>query len=224
LFVLSEYSFASPIPAEVKAWCARHSRWLIVGGKEFIDTTQTQFRDTVFVIGPDGKEVFAQGKSRPIQFFDDGLPAKRQTDWNSPWGKIGLCVCYDLSYSRVTDELVRQGAQAIIVPTMDVEAWGGREHALHARVAPVRAAEYGVPIFRLASSGISQAVDENGVVVASASFPGQGQMLAATLALPAHGGHLPPDRFLTWPCMACVALLLGWQLIAWIRGAGAVRR
>ena len=28
LFVLSEYSFASAIPPEIKAWCARHQRWL----------------------------------------------------------------------------------------------------------------------------------------------------------------------------------------------------
>ena len=218
LFVLSEYSFDSPVPPEIKAWCAQHRRWLIVGGKAFVDATQTQFRDTVFVISPEGKEVFAQGKSRPIQFFDDGLPALRQAVWNSPWGKIGLCVCYDLSYSRVTDELIRQGARAIIVPTMDVEAWGGREHALHAKVAPARAAEYGVPVFRLASSGISQAVDTDGVVVAKAPFPGQGQMLAATLALPANGRRVPIDRLLVWPCMAGVVLLLGWQLAAWVRG------
>ena len=137
--------------------------------------------------------------------------------WNSPWGKLGLCVCYDLSYSRVTDELIRQGAQAIIVPTMDVEAWGGREHALHARVAPARAAEYGVPVFRLASSGISQAVGSNGMVVADAPFPGQGQMLAATLMLPMNGGHVPLDRLIVGPCIGGVLLLVGWQLVSWIR-------
>ena len=62
---------------------------------------------------------------------------------------IGICICYDLSYRRVTDPLIRMGAQALIVPTMDVADWGRRQHELHARVAPVRAAEYGVPIFRL---------------------------------------------------------------------------
>ena len=119
----------------------------------------------------------------PIQFFKDGLPAPEQKVWNSPWGKIGFCVCYDLSYTRVTDELVRQGAQLLIVPTMDVEDWGRHEHELHARVAPVRAAEYGIPIFRLASSGISQAVAGGGQVVAKAPFPGSGEILSAKLRL-----------------------------------------
>ena len=45
---------------------------------------------------------------------------------------------------------------------MDVADWGRHQHELHARVAPVRAAEYGIPIFRLASSGISQGVNRPG--------------------------------------------------------------
>ncbi len=212
LLVLSEYSFQSPVPPEIKSWCALHKRWLIAGGKQFVDAKHLVYRNTAFVIGPDGNEVFAQGKSRPIQFFDDGLPADQQAVWDSPWGKIGLCICYDLSYTRVTDGLIRRGAQLIIVPTMDVTEWGAREHALHARVAPARAAEYGVPIFRLCSSGISQAVQRDGRVTASAPFPGQGEVLAATLNLPSDGGHLPIDRFMVWPSMILVAFVFGWYL------------
>jgi predicted amidohydrolase len=114
---------------------------------------KTIIYNTAFVIGTNGELVFRQGKSVPIQFFKDGLPAPDQKLWESPWGPLGLCVCYDLSYTRVTDKLARLGAKAIIVPTMDVADWGLRQHELHARVAPVRAAEYGIPIFRLASSG-----------------------------------------------------------------------
>jgi len=101
----------------------------------------------------------------------------------------------------VTDELIRQGAQLLIVPTMDVTEWGRHQHELHSRVAPVRAAEYGVPIFRLASSGISQAVNGGGGVVAHTSFPGPGAVLTASLYLPT-GGALPVDRVLArsaWP-------------------------
>ncbi len=209
LFVLSEYSFQSPVPPEIKAWCAAHKRWLVAGGKQFVDAKHVAYRNTAFVIGPDGNEVFEQGKSRPIQFFDDGVPADQQAVWDSPWGKVGLCICYDLSYTRVTDGLIRRGAQIIIVPTMDVTEWGAREHALHARVAPARAAEYGVPIFRLCSSGISQAVQRDGRVIASAPFPGQGDALAATLSLPPGGGRLPIDRFLVWPSVIVVALAFG---------------
>jgi apolipoprotein N-acyltransferase len=143
LLVLSEYTFLDTIPDSIKRWCREHQRYLIVGGKD--PAPNGNFYDTAFVIGPTGEIVFRQGKSVPIQFFKDGLPAHEQRLWESPWGRLGLCVCYDLSYTKVTDELVRLGAQAIIVPTMDVADWGRRQHELHARVAPVRAAEYAFP-------------------------------------------------------------------------------
>ena len=112
-----------------------------------------------------------------------------------------------MSYTRVTDRLVDQGAQLLIVPTMDVEDWGRHQHELHARVAPVRAAEYGIPIFRLASSGISQAVSWNGGVIAQTSFPGSLEILSAHLVLPMRGS-LPLDRFLAPACTGLTAIVL----------------
>ncbi|HEU5395620.1 MAG TPA: nitrilase-related carbon-nitrogen hydrolase, partial [Verrucomicrobiae bacterium] len=168
IFVLSEYALEGPVPASLQDWCRAHSRYLVVGGKDVV--TNSVYYNTAFVIGTNGDIVFKQAKSVPIQFFQDGLPATNQAVWESPWGKIGICICYDLSYTRVTDELVRKGAQLLIVPTMDVSSWGKREHELHARVAPVRAAEYGLPIFRLTSSGISQVIDSFGRVTDRTDF------------------------------------------------------
>lgn len=197
LLVLSEYTFLDTIPDSIKRWCREHQRYLIVGGKD--PAPNADFYDTAFVVGPTGEIVFRQGKSIPIQFFKDGLPAREQRLWESPWGRLGLCVCYDLSYTKVTDELVRLGAQAIIVPTMDVADWGRRQHELHARVAPVRAAEYGIPIFRVASSGISQLIDRRGHEVARAGFPGAGEMLAGEMQLGSAGSR-PVDRWLALVC------------------------
>lgn len=205
IFVLSEYTLDGGVPDSLKNWCRTHSRFLVVGGKDFV--TNRIYYNTAFVVGTNGEVVFKQAKSVPIQFFDDGLPAPEQKVWNSPWGKIGICICYDLSYTRVTDRLVEQGAQLLIVPTMDVMDWGRHEHELHSRVAPVRAAEYGIPIFRLVSSGISQAVSGGGNVVAQTAFGAQGEILSARLWLPSHGA-LPLDRFLAPLCTAMTAAIL----------------
>ncbi len=94
---------------------------------------------------------------------------------------------------------------------MDVTDWGAHEHWLHTRVAPVRAAEYGIPVFRLASSGISQAVDPNGVVLKTAPFPGQGEMLFAELRL-GKGGSLPVDRYLAPVCVGVAGLFVVWAI------------
>ena len=193
LLVLSEYTFDGLVPEAVREWCRENRRYLIVGGKD--PAPGGTFYNTAFVIGPDGDIVFRQVKAVPIQFFKDGLPAPEQKLWDSPWGRIGICVCYDLSYTRVTDRLIRQGAQALIVPTMDVADWGSAQHHLHARVTPARATEYGLPIFRVASSGISQWADRTGRVRASAPCPGDGATLAGTLEM-RDAGRLPPDRWL----------------------------
>jgi apolipoprotein N-acyltransferase len=213
IFVLSEYTLDGAVPDSLKNWCREHSRFLVVGGKDVV--TNDIYYNTAFVVGTNGKVVFKQAKSVPIQFFHDGLPAPKQEVWNSPWGKIGICICYDLSYTRVTDELVRQGAQLLIVPTMDVSEWGRHQHELHSRVAPVRAAEYGIPIFRLASSGISQAVNGNGNVVAQTHFDGNAEILAAKLRLPMRG-TMPLDRWLAPLCVAVTSMLIVTLLfLAW---------
>ncbi|MEY2407569.1 MAG: apolipoprotein N-acyltransferase [Verrucomicrobiota bacterium] len=208
LLVLSEYSFSDgPVPDRVRAWCRTNQIYLAAGAKD--ELPDGRYYNTIFVIGPKGDIVFQQAKKQPIQFFKDGQPAPVQRLWHSPWGRLGICICYDLSYTRIVDELVRQGAQALIVPTMDVADWGEAQHRLHSRVAPVRAAEHGLQIFRLASSGISQWVDERGVVRASAPFPGEESMLAAELQLVDNASR-PLDRFLAPTATALTVLLAAW--------------
>jgi apolipoprotein N-acyltransferase len=200
IFVLSEYSFDGPVPKHVREWCRQNRRYLIAGGKD--ETVPGNFYNTAFVVDSAGEIVFQHAKSVPIQFFKDGLPAPSQEVWRSPWGNIAIPVCYDLSYRRVTDNFVRRGAQAFIVPFMDVADWGAQQHNLHARIAPVRAREYGVPIFRVGSSGISQNIDSTGKVLAKRDFPGQEQIIAGTLILP-QSARLPLD---TWVAPICTAL------------------
>lgn len=205
VFVLSEYTFHMPIPNSVRKWCAQHGKYLIVGGSDPLPNNK--FYDTDFVIGPKGDVVFKQAKCVPVQFFDDGLAAQEQKVWESPWGKIGMGVCYDCSYRRVTDELVRQGAQALIFPTMDANDWGAYEHRLHARVGPMRASEFRIPVIRLASSGISQIVRRDGTVVAQAGYPGQGEMILGNIGLGVPG-RLPLDHWLGPICSGIAGIVL----------------
>lgn len=213
VWVLSEYSFDGPVPAEVLAWCREQQRWLVAGGKVPLD--DGRFFNTAFVVSTNGEVVFKQAKSVPIQFFNDGVPAPEQRVWDSPWGRIGICICYDLSYTRVVDRLIRQGSRALIVPAMDTVVWGEHQHRLNARMTPVRAAEYRVPIFRVASSGISQLVDQQGRVKVQLPFPGQGEIIQGRLVGPhLNLARIPLDRYLAPTAVLAtgfVMLALGWQ-------------
>jgi len=210
LLVLSEYTFFGPLPGEIRDWCRVHKKYLIVGATD--PAPGGDYYDTAFVIGPAGNIVFQQAKSVPVQFFKDGLPAKEQRVWESPWGKIGLGICYDASYRVVVDELVLQGAQMLIFPTMDVESWGGQEHRLNGLVGPVRAAEYQVPLFRLASSGISEAINPDGSVQDRAGYPGRGEFIAAEFKLPARV-RIPLDHWLAPACSIFTSGILGWLVV-----------
>lgn len=205
VLVLSEYSMKHEPTDALKEWCRANGKFVVIGGQD--NSPETNYFNTAFVISTNGSIVFKQVKRVPIQFFKDGLPATEQNVWDSPWGKIGICICYDLSYTRVTDPLIRLGAQMLIVPTMDVADWGQHQHELHARVAPVRAAEYGVPVFRVASSGISQGVSRFGLTQASAPFPGEGEMLSFTTRL-VKQSSLPPDRLLAPLCLFVTVVFL----------------
>jgi len=90
---------------------------------------------------------------------------------------------------------------------MDVADWGGQQHKLHSLVAPVRAAEYGIPIFRVASSGVSQIVSATGRVFTRAPYPGEGEIIAGILPLDARP-RLPLDRWLAPFCVATTGLTL----------------
>jgi apolipoprotein N-acyltransferase len=213
LFVLSEYTFEGPIPPEILDWCKEHAKWLAAGGEDPLPPRK--YYNTVFVVGTNGAIVFRQAKCVPVQFMKDGVSARDQRLWDSPWGQVGFGICYDASYTRVTDELIRQGAQALIFPTMDSAEWGKAEHQLHARIAPMRAAEYSVPIFRLCSSGISQFVRPDGRVMSSAPFPGQDAMLNVQLELTTPG-RIPVDRPLAQLSVLLAAMIIVFIMVdAW---------
>jgi apolipoprotein N-acyltransferase len=218
LLMLSEYTFSNEPPESVREWCRGHQKHLLVGGVRHDDPRG--FRNTTFVIGPDGRILHTQGKSVPIQFFTDGLPADRQELWMSPWGPIGIAICYDLGYTRVIDRLVEQGAGAILVPTMDLTSWGQRQHELHARLGPARAGEYGVSVVRVCSSGVSQIIDANGIWTATAGYPGQGEMVAGQITI--QPGRRPPDRWLAPTCTAVTGGLVVLLFVLAVRQRFAV--
>ena len=214
LLVLSEYSFDGPVPAKVTKWCRDHRKYLIAGGKDPLPNHQ--YYNTAFVIGPEGEVVFKQVKSVPVQFFADGLPAPERRVWDSPWGKIGMGVCYDASYRRVVDDFIAQGAQTLIFPTMDVEDWGLYQHLMNGRAARMRTAEYGVACFRVCSSGISQIIAPNGAIMASASFPGQGDIIGGELPVVGRG-RLPLDHWLAPVATGITGLFCIWLLFEAVR-------
>jgi apolipoprotein N-acyltransferase len=208
VFILGEYAFDEAVPRRVREWCARHQRHLIAGGKD--EQPDGAYYNTAFVISTNGEVVFKQAKCVPIQFFNDGLPAPSQQVWESPWGRIGFGICYDLSFTRVMDRVIAQKPQALIIPTMDLNDWGAQQQRLHTRIAPVRAVEYGVPVLRVCTEGISQHTQPTHQIVNIPGVPHPA--IQGTLALldarQADRLRPPVDRFLAPLCTGLTALFM----------------
>jgi len=92
------------------------------------------------------------------------------------------------------------------------------EVVFRARIAPMRAAEYHIPILRVASPGVSQLVTPAGRITETKQFPGSAEMLSGVLQLSAPA-RLPIDRWMVWPALViagCIALW-GFWLALWHR-------
>ena len=92
------------------------------------------------------------------------------------------------------------------------------EVVFRARIAPMRAAEYHIPILRVASPGVSQLVTPAGRITETKQFPGSAEMLSGVLQLGAPA-RLPIDRWMVWPALViagCIALW-GFWLALWRR-------
>lgn len=104
------------------AWtkiAAREKIW-IAGG--FCEVDDGLLYNSAVLVGPDG----LVGHYRKLHLFDTEklifTPGNRGLNvFETPIGRIGLCVCYDLRFVEVVRLLALQGADIIAVPT----AWVG---------------------------------------------------------------------------------------------------
>jgi predicted amidohydrolase len=68
------------------------------------------------------------GSTRSIyRESDDYLHGNRPVIFESPWGRVGLAICYDLRFSELFLDLVNMGAKMIFVPSAFTKTTG-RDH------------------------------------------------------------------------------------------------
>lgn len=114
---------AEPIDGPtVKAWHELASRLKIVVAGGFCESDGDELYNTAVLIGPGGLLLHY----RKLHLFDKEklvfAPGNRGlTVCDTPFGCIGLCVCYDLRFVEVARALSLLGAHLIAVPT----AWVG---------------------------------------------------------------------------------------------------
>lgn len=169
------------------------------------------------VFGEDGRLLGRYVKRVPVPLLESYVPGKVDPVFDTPVGKLGVCICYDQDFPFVTRGLVRAGAQVLAVPTMDLAEWGGLQHRQHAANARVRAVAHRRFVVRATTSGVSQIIAPDGRVLSEIPDMEEG---AGTAKVAPVSWITVNDRFGWWLGPACAAWGAGvvlWRMASWRR-------
>jgi apolipoprotein N-acyltransferase len=169
------------------------------------------------LVSPDGKELL---RHRKVHLFGAERWHFRKGSEVKAHGEIGIAICFDTVFPDVVRELVRQGAKIIAVPNTDPPSIGYLLHHLHAAFLLIRAIENEVAILKADLTGLSQAIEPDGDIVAEAPLD-KPVVLETKLKVIREPATTPFTRFGDWfvyfcAIMAAVLLISGF--------AGRVRK
>ncbi len=146
---------------------------VVVGTRTEID--DNKWYNTALTVSPDGT-VGEHHKNHPVHFFDDGEPGAEAKAVVTPQWKIGTSICFDNDYQDVARRMVADGAEFLLIPSMDAISWGEKQHYQHAELFRHRAAENGCWIVVAATSGVTQVIDRHGNRVATIPIVEEGTL------------------------------------------------
>ncbi|MDD2804062.1 MAG: hypothetical protein PHV33_00780 [Elusimicrobiales bacterium] len=130
-------------------------------------------------LGRDKKVIGVYNKMHPVQFVEAGLSKnKTPAPLATPLGRLAPQICYDLAFEDGARAMARQGAELLIIPTLDPLEWTLLQHRQHSDMSQARSAETGLWAVRAASSGESQVIDPLGRLRAALPGGAEGVLLA----------------------------------------------
>lgn len=107
----------SALAKELKIW--------IIGGS-VPELEEDRVYNTCFVYDDTGRQVARHRKMHLFDISVEGGQSFRESDtlspgnditvFDSPWGRLGLCICFDLRFEELVRVMTLQGARAIFVP------------------------------------------------------------------------------------------------------------
>ncbi|MEM7171675.1 MAG: carbon-nitrogen hydrolase family protein [Pseudomonadota bacterium] len=158
---------------------------MILLGSLAIDMGQDKFSNRSFLINQDGNIVTCYDK---IHLFDVNLPGgetylesgtvcpgERAVLANTPWGSLGLSICYDLRFAQLYRSLAQAGATMLAVPAAFTKTTGEahwhvllRARAIETGAFVFAPSQYGEHAGGRACYGHSLIVDPWGRILADA--------------------------------------------------------
>ena len=178
----SERDLSGEVGSQLKAICEKYSVWMIAGTLPVLTMEDPRPRARCFVLNSNGQIETYYDK---VHLFDasvsDDQKKYRESDsyspgndvkvFDSPWGRLGLAVCYDLRFPELFRKLADEAAEAVIVPSAFTHATGSahwevlcRARAIENGFFVVAVNQWGKHDLKRSTWGHSMAVTPWGVV------------------------------------------------------------
>ncbi|WP_428683505.1 carbon-nitrogen hydrolase family protein [Sphingopyxis sp.] len=179
----------SPWPAALQAMAERHGLWLHSGSMPLLTDDGERRVNRSHVIAADGS---IRARYDKIHMFDVTLPSGE--NWtesaayaggaaievvDTPLGRLGLSICYDLRFPELYRALVDHGAEVVAIPAAFTVSTGEahwhillRARAIETACHILAAAQGGTHADGRATFGHSLAIDPWGAILAEAEAGG----------------------------------------------------
>ena len=168
-------------------------------------------------VSPSGEVLGAGAKDHPVTLLGEtSVTRGKYPVFDTPWGKVGIMICYDLNFTDTARRLALNGAQLICVPSNDWKAVSQAQYIY----AVFRASENGVSVIKADTSYDSCIVRPDGIIAAkSLSWSGATAVLVADIPLQ----DTPAPAVWISPCLGLAGLvswtgISGWTVWALTRG------
>jgi len=130
----------------------------------------------------------------------------------TPAGRLGVLISFETFFASLGTDLVRHGAELLVVPTNTTSYPGGQMPAQELAAARLEAVEHGRDLAQASPTGFSALVRSDGTVLAQSSLSRQ---IAVTGSLELRTGRTVLDAVGGWPILLlAAACLLAGQLRA----------
>ncbi len=194
--------------AQLKALAQEVDAYIVA---DVVWRAHTGMHDTALMVGPQGEEVGRRAKinitSGEADFGFVQGPAEFPV-FDTPYGKVGLGVCWDRHRLWITRELARAGAQIVLMPVDDDfdTRWFP---AFHASDGVFRAVENRVALGLGTTSGISIIIDPYGRVAAESGINEREVITGETFVVSGRTLYTRWGDWFGWLMVAALAALVG---------------
>jgi len=181
--------------------------------------TDQGLRNEVTVLTPKGEFLGVYGKDHPVAFSGEtSLTRGTYPTYDTPLGRLGTIICYDLDFTDTARKVAHNGAQIIAVPSFD---WP-EIAAKHYSHVVFRAVENRVTMVKADVAFDSAIVDPYGRILARAvTLEGEQAVLVADVPLgTANAPAIRLGDWVGWLCVVGMVILAALDVVTARRGAG----